>query len=453
MRAITFITGRRAAAGGALLLALLVPATTLAASTAWTRQFGTTAEEMAGGIATDSEGITVVGTTSGDLKGDLQGPSDVVVRRYDRSGHVLWTRQFGTVAQDWGIDVAADGSGITVLGATDGEFGTADTGDGIKDLFIRRYDRAGNHLWTRQFGTDEDEEPGAIAADSTGVIVVGTTRGALTGTNAPDDHDAIVRRYDRSGNVVFTRQFGTAAGDTADAVAIDGAGFTVGGGTDGDLQGNNSGPFTDAFVRRYNAAGTVQWTRQWGQRGDDQVLSMAADGTGITSVGYTHKDAQGNEPSQAFIRRHDRDGDLVFSKIFGSPNSEIAWGVAADSGGLTVTGYTLRRPRRRQQGHVRRVRPSLQPVRQRDLGPPVRHHRRGPGLRRGSRRQGLHGPRPHQRRPGRQPEGRAGPVRPAVRPLAPQPTEGDGESIAIALVFVQRHLDRRGGPGPASARC
>jgi hypothetical protein len=124
-------------------------------------------------------------------------------------------------------------------------------------------------------------------------------------------------------------------------VSIDAAGFTVGGGTDGDLARNNAGPFTDAFVRRYSSAGKVQWTRQWGQRGDDQVLSMAADGSGITSVGYTHKDAQGNEPSQAFIRRHDRDGDLVFSRIFGSPDSEIAWGVAADSKGLTVTGYTF----------------------------------------------------------------------------------------------------------------
>jgi hypothetical protein len=227
MRAINPSTGRRVAAGSAVLLALLIPASALAASTAWTRQFGTTAEDVAGGIAADSEGITVVGTTGGELKGNLRGPSD-----------------------------------------------------------------------------------------------------------------AFVRRYDRSGNVVFTRQFGTPAGDSASAVAIDGGGFTVGGGTDGDLQGTNAGPFTDAFVRRYNAAGAVQWTRQWGQKGDDQVLSMAADGTGITSVGYSHKDAQGINASQAFIRRVDRDGNLVFSRIFGTPDSEIAWGVASDSRGLTVTGYT-----------------------------------------------------------------------------------------------------------------
>ena len=82
----------------------------------------------------------------------------------------------------------------------------------------------------------------------------------------------------------------------------------VGGGTDGDLHGPNAGPFTDAYLRGYDTAGHVLWTRQWGQEGDDQVLSVAADSTGVTAVGYTHADATGNEPSQAFIRRFDRDG-------------------------------------------------------------------------------------------------------------------------------------------------
>ena len=172
------------------------------------------------------------------------------------------------------------------------------------------------------------------------MIVVGTTRGALTGSNEEDDADAFVRRYDRSGKVVFTLQFGTSEMDTADAVTIDSAGFTVGGGTDGNLGRKNAGPFTDAYLRRFDPAGKGIWTRQWGQEGDDQVLSASADGSGITAVGYTHADAYGIESSQAFIRRYDRAGKVVFSKVFGTADSEIAWGVASDTVGLTVTGYT-----------------------------------------------------------------------------------------------------------------
>jgi hypothetical protein len=323
-----------------LLVALLMPATTLAASTAWTRQFGTRAEDAAGGIAADKQGITVVGTTSGNLTRTVRGYTDAFIRRYDRAGRVLWTRQFGTAGQDHAIGVAADAGGLTVVGVTDGSFSGGAGTPGVKDVFLRRYDRAGHVLWTRQFGTAADEDAGAVAAGGGGIVVVGTTWGALEGTNAVDDPDAFVRLYSRTGAVVWTRQFGTDASDVGSSVAIDGAGITVGGGTDGDLAGPNAGPYTDAFLRRFDLLGQAVWTRQWGQEGDDQALSVAADGTGVTAVGYTHADAAGDKPSQAFIRRYDRAGNLKWGRTFGTRNSEVAWGVAADGQALTVTGYT-----------------------------------------------------------------------------------------------------------------
>jgi hypothetical protein len=339
MRTHLTLTGPLAAAGAALL-SVAIAAPTLAASVTWTRQFGTSAEEIAGGIAQDATGFTVVGTTGGPLVHAVRGANDGFIRRYSRSGTVLWTRQFGTDGQDMAVDVAADSGGLTVVGVTDGSFSGAPTTPGTDDLFVRRYDRSGNLKWNRQFGTKRDEDAGAIAADASGITVVGTTWGTLAGSSPAGDADAVVRRYDRTGKVVWTRQFGTPEGDSADAVAIDAAGFTVAGGTDGDLGRKNAGPFTDMYVRRFNAMGSTVWTRQWGQKGDDQALSIAADATGVTAVGYTTADAFGNASSQAFIRRYDRSGTLVFGKIFGSVDSEVAWGVAADSAAITVTGYT-----------------------------------------------------------------------------------------------------------------
>ncbi|HLO35323.1 MAG TPA: hypothetical protein VK194_04545, partial [Candidatus Deferrimicrobium sp.] len=85
--------------------------------------------------------------------------------------------------------------------------------------------------------------------------------------------------------------------------------------------------------------GNSLWTQQWGRQGSDVLASLAADETGITAVGFT-ADAYGEKPSDAFILRYDRSGTLVWSEVFGTPDSEIAWGVAADSKALTVTGYT-----------------------------------------------------------------------------------------------------------------
>jgi hypothetical protein len=106
------------------------------------------------------------------------------------------------------------------------------------------------------------------------------------------------------------------------------------------MAGPNAGPFSDAFLARYDHDRRLLWTRQWGQPGDDTVLSLAADDAGITAVGYTHADPYGNEPSQAFIRRYDRAGNLAWAQLFGSTESEIAWGVVADGPAIVVTGYT-----------------------------------------------------------------------------------------------------------------
>ena len=334
-------TGRLAAAAGALL-AILIPAQTLAVSATWTRQFGTVAEEIAGGIAQDSGRLHRRRHHRRPARPRAsRAPTTASSAATTATGKVLWTRQFGTGSQDMAIDVAADSGGLTIIGVTDGSF-TGGAGTlGTDDIFVRRYDRAGTPpldppVRDRQGrGRGRDRRRRAPGSSSS------APRGAPSpGTNTLDDPDAFVRKYDRQGNVMWTRQFGTPDGDTADAVSIDGGGFTVGGGTDGDLGRKNAGPFTDMYVRRYTAAGNAVWTRQWGQKGDDQALSVAGDGTGVTAVGYTHADQYGNASSQAFIRRYDRAGNLVFGKIFGSVDSEIAWGVAADSAAITVTGYT-----------------------------------------------------------------------------------------------------------------
>ena len=322
-------------------------------SVAWTRHYGTAADEAARAIAVDDGGITVVGTTSGTYERPLPGGSDGFIQRYDVAGEVLWTREFGTPGQDWAKDVAADASGLTVLWVSDGSF---ESRDNARDLYLRRYDRSGTELWTTSYVTPKDEEAGGIAADATGLTVVGTTMGAgrdAVTAPTPEPVEAIVLRYDLDGRLLWTRQFGSPEpvegdeegyrhGVNANAVAIDTAGFTVGGSTGGDLAAPNPGPVSDAFVRRYDPDGNVLWTRQWGQEGSEAVMSLAADATGITAVGLTSNSPYMEDllPAQAFIRRYDLAGTLLWSEIFGSPDEDVAHGVAADAAGLTVTGHT-----------------------------------------------------------------------------------------------------------------
>src|SRR5262245_1827914 len=74
-----------------------------------------------------------------------------------RVGNIEWLHQFGTATSDEASDVAVDASrNVYVVGNTDDALpGQAAVG-GV-DLFLRKYDSAGNEVWTRQFGTAGDD--------------------------------------------------------------------------------------------------------------------------------------------------------------------------------------------------------------------------------------------------------------------------------------------------------
>ena len=273
-------TRRRLIVGGAALLALLVPATTLAAPPAWTRHLGSKAEDVAGGIAADGKGITIVGTTGGKithkverrqrrvhpaLRPERRGAVDAPVR-HRRAGHRPGRRGRRRRPHRAGLD------GRLVLG-------------------VGRHARGRGHLRPplrprRQEALDppvrapEDEDPGAIAAGDGGLFVVGTTAGRprraprpATGTPSCAATTATARRSGRASSGRTGRTRGWRSPSTA-AASPSAAAPTA------TSRARTPGPFSDAYLRRYDLAGNVLWTRQWGQEGDDTVLSVAADGTG-----------------------------------------------------------------------------------------------------------------------------------------------------------------------------
>ena len=247
------------------------------------QQFGTTVDDYGYGIATDSTGVYVTGYTYGGLSGTSAGGYDAFVRKYNTSGSVLWTQQFGTTTTDLGYGIATDSSGVYVTGATSG--GLSGTNAGGQDAFVRKYNTSGSLQWTRQFGTTGTDYGSGIATDSTGVYLTGRTTGGLSGTNA-GGNDAFVRKYHTSGSLQWTQQFGTTGTDYGSAIATDSAGVYVTGRTDGGLVGTNAGS-QDAFVRKFNTSGSVLWTQQLGTTGSEYGRGIATDSSGVYVTGDT----------------------------------------------------------------------------------------------------------------------------------------------------------------------
>src|SRR6185436_19874097 len=117
--------------------------------------------------------------------------------------------------------------------------------------------------------------------------ITGRTNGTL-GTSSQGGFDAYVRKYNASGNVVWTTQFGSNTTDAAYTIAVNASGVYVGGETAGDFPGFTKVPsgLYDAFAAKLDLNGVQQWVRQFGSRYEDKVFGAAATTTGIYFVGY-----------------------------------------------------------------------------------------------------------------------------------------------------------------------
>lgn len=226
---------------------------------------------------------------------------------------------------------------LVVVGSSNGDFdGTPTTGG--HDVFVRWYGPAGDLLRSREFGSapsasDDDADVAyavAVAGDGR-VIVAGRTSGDLAGANA-GGFDAFVRVLTADGAVVWTDQFGTAFMDEARAVAVGSDGrIAVAGWTRGALDGASAG-LADAFVRSYEPDGTLAWARQFGTASEDEAQGVAIDAAGnVLVTGFTEG---GLAPSaggrDAFLRKLDPYGEVRWTRQFGTVAADDANAVAVD---------------------------------------------------------------------------------------------------------------------------
>ena len=298
----------------------------------WVRQFGSTGEDTALGIAANDGAVYVVGRTAGALPGQAPvGNTDAFVRRYGPDGTELWTRQFGTSGIDEALAVTIIPAGLYIAGRTTGAFPGQDSGSpGTDDAFIARFDEDGNQWWTRQFGTAGPDRAYGIAADPGGAYVAGYTQGALVSPAAGTD--AFLRKYDDRGNVLWTRQITSAgsANDIAYAVTVGYSEVYVCGDTAGIFAGQNRAGGADAWAQKYDANGALQWTRQFGSVANDTAYGIAA-ANWVYIAGTTGD-------RDAMLQRFAINGSEPAFLQFDPATADYAFAVAVDGTGAYLAG-------------------------------------------------------------------------------------------------------------------
>jgi hypothetical protein len=282
----------------------------------WSTQLGTTKTELVADVVVDKSGfVYVAGNTFGAL--DPSAPpaprDECFLAKLDGTGAVVWLKQFGSPSGGYLANLTTDDQGhVYVVGSV---YLTSSGTD--SDLFVTKFDDKGAMSWTRTLGSDQPESAYGVATDAAGnVYVVGNTAGGLDGNVNVGETDAFLIKYDAGGTKQWTRQVGTPRSESASGVVVDaGGGVYVSGATEGGLDGDANRGNNDVFLLKYDAAGTQQWVRQLGTKGYDYPADLDLDPSGGVFVsGTTTGDLDGNKLVglwDVFVTKYTASGDIA----------------------------------------------------------------------------------------------------------------------------------------------
>jgi hypothetical protein len=315
----------------------------------WVKPAGGSAADMAHAAVTDYDGnVFVTGSyegtgTFGTTQLTNSGQKDVFIVKYNNQGTVQWAKKGGGTGVEEGLSVAVDAVGdcyITGYFTGTVTFGSTNlTSSNGKDIFMAKYNGSnGNLVWAKKIGVTGDAEGAGIALDSAGAIyLTGYFRNTATFKPTPNSItltaagglDAFVAKFNTSGTCLWARKAGGSSLDRAYGISVCNDQVLVTGYYEGAAS-FGSGTLTsagsgDAFVMKYDTAGTFKWAKSYGGTNTDYGHTVAADTAGNVyvagrfeieaSFGSTQLTSYGTV--DVFLTKLNSNGNLQWVKKYG----------------------------------------------------------------------------------------------------------------------------------------
>ncbi|MGH7676117.1 MAG: SBBP repeat-containing protein [Gemmatimonadales bacterium] len=304
----------------------------------WTRTLGGPDSITTGvSVARDAAGDVYLGGAAASVASGAW--ADCFVVKYDPTGGIIWSRRIDSGAEDLGGYAGVDGlDGVYVAGSTRGSL-DGNPNQGGSDAFVIKYDRDGNQLWVRQFGSaggpiPDDDVSGMVVDPAGNVYIIGSTWGSIGGTPNPRNPDVFLTKYSAAGDALWARLLGTVS---AGGLAVDPAGAVY---VAGGVYAQPPDEY-DVFVAKFDSAGVPVWSRQLGTGGWDYAGDLATDANGVHLVGFTSGEFDGIASLGAddiFLARLAHDGTLIDVRIYDTGAQEEGYAVAADGAGALYVG-------------------------------------------------------------------------------------------------------------------
>ena len=139
--------------------------------------------------------------SAGRLDGNTNAGSnstDLIVAKYNSSGTKQWARQLGTSSDDHANGVATDSSGNVFV--TGRSLGALDNNTYVNsEFFLIKYNSSGTKLWTKLSSSSQYDSAKGVAVVSSGfVYVTGETTG-MDGNSTAGSYDLFLVKYNSSG--------------------------------------------------------------------------------------------------------------------------------------------------------------------------------------------------------------------------------------------------------------
>ncbi len=274
----------------------------------WAKTFGDAAYQTARALTVDSANNIVI---AGNFSGTVDFTTSTIVNattsphgfiaKFDASGTNMWSKAFvdgmGFMAGfSSALGVAVDPSNPNIIFAT-GIFGksislggSTFSSNGMDDIFLAKFDGAGVHQWSQQFGSTQEDSPTSIGIAKSGNVAISgaySSTIAFGGANltvpAPlASPDGFVAVFDTAGAPVWSKGFGGSAGAPNNLITFDAAeNMFVAGGAQGDID-FGAGSLThaggyDVFLVKFDSSGAVAWNKIFGDAKDQIAKTVAVD--------------------------------------------------------------------------------------------------------------------------------------------------------------------------------
>ncbi|MBO9701988.1 MAG: hypothetical protein J7604_17405 [Sporocytophaga sp.] len=266
---------------------------------------------------------------SGNTQGVGAGKRDFYLSRIDSVGKLMWTKTYGGKDNEFGGFVEkTNDDNFVIVGYTE-----SFNKDNNQILLIK-VDPKGAVLWSKTIGLDRSVYATTLTVvRDGGFVILGET---INNTSKIKHSDILVTKTDKDGNILWSKIIGGERTDYGYSISetID-HGYIIGGETNSFGKGD-----WDFYFLKLKESGDIEWTRAFGTDSSDygRVAKQAPDGTFILGgTCVTGKDVD----MEIGLVRVDANGGLLWSKTMGGQNAEYLLDlITLDELSFAIGGYT-----------------------------------------------------------------------------------------------------------------